>query len=188
MPISTKAVSPVLASFASRVAMKAKYDPLSCESFTVWDATPTIKKHLVNARMESIYCFGLKGTCYKAELTAMWYPQMQQKKPVWGLAVRHSEWATHLAELERLAIGRQAGWGDSISTFFPDGGQMSSCVEDYDEVDLERLRLDEPDEEPLEEGLTALTDKLMMLSEIVSSVTVDKGGVSLNSSWGKGAN
>jgi hypothetical protein len=166
--------------------MKAKYDPLSSESFAEWDATPTIKKHLMNARLESIYCFGLRGTCYKAELTAMWYPQ--QTKPVWGLAVRHPEWATHLAELERLDIGRKADWGDSISTFFPDGGQMSSCVEDHDEVDLKRLRIDDNEETLLEDGLTVLTDKLMMLSEVVSSVTAKEGGVSLDGSWGKGAN
>jgi hypothetical protein len=186
MPIPTKTVPPVLTGFAARVAMKAKHDPLSSESFAEWDATPTVMKNLVTARMESIYCFGLKDTCYKVELTAMWYPR--QKKPVWGLAVRHSGWATHLAELERLAIGRQAGWEDSISTFFPDGGQLSSRVEGYDEIDLERPRPDEIGKVPLEDGLTVLTDKLMMLSEVVSSVTANEGGVPLDSPWGEVAN
>jgi hypothetical protein len=171
MPIPTKTVSPVLTGFATRVSLKPKYDIRSSESFAEWDATPTIKKYLENARLDSIYCFGLKDTCYKVELTAMWYPR--QKRPVWGLAVRHPEWATHLAELERLPIGRQADWGDTISTFFPDHGQLSSYVDDSEDIKLERLRLDNRNELLPGDGLTVLIEKLMKLSEIVSSVTAE---------------
>jgi hypothetical protein len=156
--------------------MKPKHDIRSSESFADWDATPTIKKYLENARLDSIYCFGLKDTCYKAELTAMWYPR--QKRPVWGLAVRHTEWATHLAELERLPIGRQAEWGDTISTFFPDRGQLSSYADDGEDIGLARLSLDSSDEVSSADGLTVLIEKLMKLSEIVSSVTAE-GGVKL---------
>jgi nicotinamidase-related amidase len=143
--------------------MKPKYDITSTESFAQWDITPTVKKHLEAARLDSIYCFSIRDTCYKAELTAMWYPQ--QRMPVWGLAVRHSEWATHLAELERLPVGRQASWGDTMSTFFPDDGQSASCADDGAEALTGN-------------GLSILTDKLLKLSDIVSSVTA-AGGVQL---------
>jgi len=177
IPVPRKTVSPVLVGFADRVAMRRDYDISSTESFAQWDDTPNIKRHLQTGRLDSIYSFGIKDTCYKAELTAMWYPQ--QKLPVWGLAVRHPEWASHLAELESLAIGRQASWEDTISTFLPDDGQSSSYIDDDSEdCGMRRLKLDDSDDAPPRDGIRILTDKLMRLSEIVSSVTAG-GGVPL---------
>lgn len=173
--VLAKTVSPVLVGFASRVTMKPKYDTRSTESFATWDSSPTIKKNLLTGRMDSIYTFGIKETCYKVELTAMWYPG--QKKPVWGLGVRHPEWATHLAELERLSIGRQASWGDTISTFFPDDGQSSSYNEaDGKDYGMRKLQVDDDPEDEPRKGIRVFTDKLLRLSEIVSSVT-EAGGV-----------
>jgi hypothetical protein len=174
IPVSRKLVSPTLVGFAERVTMKPKYDPRSTESFAQWDMTPTIKKHLQNGRLDKIYSFGIQNTCYKAELTAMWYPQ--QKLPVWGLAVRHTEWATHLAELERLPVGCQADWGHTLTRFLPDDGLMSNLSND-DDTGIEHLALNDMDEAPPRDGIRILIEKLMQLSEIVSSVTAAQGGV-----------
>jgi hypothetical protein len=148
--------------------MKRNYNTSSTGSFAEWEATPTVKRHLVTGRLDSIYCFGIKDTCYKVELTAMWYPQ--QQKPVWGLAVRHTEWATHLAELERLSTGRRADWEDTISTFFPEDGQMSAYTEDTEDIGMSRLNIDES-ASSTGNGLRILVESLLKLSEIVSSVT-----------------
>jgi len=174
IPVSRKTVSPVLLGFADRVAMKRNYDISSTESFAEWDPTPNITRYLDVGRLDKIYLFGIEKTCYKVELTAMWYPR--QKMPVWGLAVRHTEWASHLAELECLAIGRQASWEDTISTFLPEDGLSSSYIdEDSEDCGMGRLKLD--DGTP-RDGIRILTEKLMRLSEIVSSVTAG-GGVQL---------
>lgn len=166
-----KSVPPILTGFAERVRMKAKYDPYSStESFAEWDQTPTVKKHLFTGRLESVYSFGIKGTCYKAEATAMWYPQ--QKLPVWGLAVRHSEWATHLAELENLPVGRRADWEHTISTFFPADGQSSSYKPDKEDLGMGALGLSKT------AGVGLLISHLLRLSDIVSSVTAG-GGIQL---------
>ncbi|KAF2833240.1 hypothetical protein CC86DRAFT_415001 [Ophiobolus disseminans] len=177
IPVPRKTVSPVLVGFAERVRMKRNYDISSTESFAEWDTTLNIKKYLQTGRLDSIYSFGIEKTCYKVELTAMWYPS--QQLPVWGLAVRHLEWASHLAELEDLPIGRQAMWLDTISSFLPDDGQSSSNIdEDSDDCGTRRLKVDDSDDESPRDGIRILTDKLMKLSEIVSSVT-DCGGVQI---------
>lgn len=156
--------------------MKRKHDISPTESFAEWETTPSVKRHLVTGRLDSIYCFGIKDTCYKVELTAMWYPQ--RGKPVWGLAVRHAEWATHLAELERLSVGLRADWGDTISNFFPDNGQMSTHTPSTDKIDIGILRLDDSRVPPSGNGLRVLVESLLKLSEIVSSIT-NEGGVKL---------
>jgi hypothetical protein len=179
IPVSRKLVSPVLVGFAERVTMKPKYDARSTESFAQWDMTPTIKKHLQNGRLDKIYFFGIQNTCYKVELTAMWYPG--QKLPVWGLAVRHTEWATHLAELERLPVGCQADWGHTLTKFLPDDGLMSN-LDDNGDLGMEHLTLSDRNEAPPRDGIRILMEKLMQLSEIVSSVTTDQG-VSASSGW-----
>jgi hypothetical protein len=178
-------VSPVLSGFADRVTMKPKYDIASTEGFAQWYTTPTIKRYLQMGRLDRIYSFGIKKTCYKVELSAMWYPG--QAVPVWGLSVRHAEWATHLAELENLPIGRQASWADTISTFLPDDGQSAAWVDDDEDHGMSKLKVaDEEDEEddheavaekevPPRDGIRILTDKLLKLSEIVSSATEDGG-------------
>jgi len=172
--VATKTVSPVLVGFAKRVAMKLKYDINSTDSFATWDSSPTIKRYLQTGRLDSIYTFGIQKTCYKVELTAMWYPA--QKMPVWGLAVRHTEWTTHLAELERLSIGRQASWGDTLSTFFPDDGQSSGHAElDGEDLGIVRLNIEDYMEAP-RDGILGLATDLLRLSGIVSSVT-ESGGV-----------
>ncbi|KAH7414266.1 hypothetical protein DE146DRAFT_29117 [Phaeosphaeria sp. MPI-PUGE-AT-0046c] len=178
-----RVVPPVLVGFAQRVKMKPNYDPRSTENFAQWEATPTIKQHLLTGRLDSVYSFGVKGTDYKAELTAMWYPGNQpvnfhsgaschppsQNKPVWGLFVRHLDWATHLAELECLPIGSRANWEDTISTFFPEDEELS----------LGALRLEDKGATNLPvSGLDILTRKLLKLSEVVSSVT-NEGGVAV---------
>ncbi|KAF2034863.1 hypothetical protein EK21DRAFT_55491 [Setomelanomma holmii] len=175
IPVAAKIVPPILSGFAERIKMKKNYKPSSTESFADWDQTPTIKKHLCTGRLDSIYSFGILDTCYKIELTAMWYPQ--QKRPVWGLTVRHTEWATHLAELEALPVGRQASWEEAISTFFPEDGQMAG----YKAVDDEYLGMDSlslSDKARPKDGMRVLTDTLLRLSDIVSSVTTE-GGIQL---------
>ncbi|KAH3960469.1 hypothetical protein HBI25_223150 [Parastagonospora nodorum] len=173
-PVATHTVPPILASFVKGVTMKHNYNTSSTGSFAEWDSTPTVKRHLVTGRLDSIYCFGIKDTCYKVELTAMWYPQ--QQKPVWGLAVRHPEWARHLAELEELPVGRRADWGDTILNFFPEDGQMSTYTADTENIGIERLNIS--DDLPVGNGLRILVECLLRLSEIVSSVT-DEGGIQL---------
>jgi hypothetical protein len=157
--------------------MKPKYDISSTGPFAEFDATPTVKKHLQTSRLDSMYRFGIKDTCYKAELTAMWYSQ--QKLPVWGLAVRHIEWETHLSEQEHLSIGHCTDWGDTMATFFPEAGK-SSRADDSEDLDMGTLNLDiAPAPAPTaRDGLGVLVEKLLKLSEIVSSVT-NEGGVGL---------
>ncbi|KAH7385604.1 hypothetical protein BKA66DRAFT_583220 [Pyrenochaeta sp. MPI-SDFR-AT-0127] len=173
--VHPKSVSPILIDFAERAKIKPNYDMSSTESFAEWDQTPTIKRHLQTGRLDTVYSFGIQKTCYKVEVTKMWYPQ--QKLPVWGLAVRHVEWATHLAELERLPIGRQADWGHTVSTFLPDDG-LTSYSSGEENIDLDMghlsLRLAEYNSNtdvPPRDGIRILTDKLMQLSAIISSVT-----------------
>ncbi len=152
--------------------MRPKYDISSSQPFVVLDQKPTIMKHLQNGRLDSIYSFSVKGTGYKVEFSAMWYPK--QKLPVWGLSLRHSEWLTHLAELERLPAGHQADWGNTISTFLPE-----------DDMGMSKLRLDNSPQAhseniPTSNGMRILIEKLMQLSTIVSSVTNARGGVNID--------
>jgi hypothetical protein len=177
IPVASKSISPVITGFAERVKMRPDHDHRSSESFAEWEQTPAVKKYLRTGRLDTIYSFGIKQTCYKVEVIGMWYPG--QKLPVWGLSVRHPEWATHLAELERLPIGRKADWGDTIATFLPDDGQScySSAVEDED-FGMRNLNLGIGAEAPLHDGIRILMDKLLQLSATVSAVT-DMGGVSI---------
>jgi hypothetical protein len=174
IPLPSKTVPPILIGFADRLKMKPNYDPSSIESFAEWDATPTVKRCLQTGRLDSIYRFGIKDTEYKVELIAMWYPG--KKLPIWGLSVRHSEWAAHLAELESLSVGRKAGWDeDLLSMFFPRGGQSSADAKEA--LEMRALSLDEP-VVSIEDGLTVLVKKLMAVSGIVSSV-YEEGGIKI---------
>ncbi|KAL1791959.1 hypothetical protein ACET3X_009710 [Alternaria dauci] len=198
-PVASKSISPVITDFAERVKMRPDHDHRFSESFAEWEQTPTVKKYLRTGRLDTIYSFGIKQTCYKVGVTGMWYPG--QKLPVWGLSVRLPEWATHLAELERLLVGREADWGDTIATFLPDDGQSrdSSAARTFArpvrggvEGEAEMAELTEgavaqhPEDEdfgprnlnlgpgvetPPRDGIRILMDKLLQLSAIVSSVT-----------------
>jgi hypothetical protein len=173
--MSAKDVPAVLTSFAQRVKMKPNYVISSKESFAEWDQTPTITRYLKTGRLDIMYSFGIKKTCYKAELAGMWYPG--RKLPVWGLAFRHTEWATHLAELERLSPGRKADWGHTVATFLPDNGQDSHSAAEDEELGMANLKLGPNVEAPPRDGVRILMDKLLQLSAIVSSVTDPTGGV-----------
>ncbi|EOA81902.1 uncharacterized protein SETTUDRAFT_96874 [Exserohilum turcica Et28A] len=177
-PISPKSVSPVLASFAKGVKMRSDYSFQPNERFADWDATPTVKSHLASGRLDAIYSFGVKDTCYKVELTRMSYPP--QKPPVWGLGVRHTEWATYLGELERLPIGRKADWGHTITTFLPDHGQSSYTASGEDgDLQLSNLTLSPDIESPPRKGIRILMEKLLQISAIVSSTMGPAGSVGI---------
>ncbi|UPX10799.1 uncharacterized protein EKO05_0001438 [Ascochyta rabiei] len=149
----------------------------SAESFAKWDKSPSVDASLQHWRLDKIYSFGIRETCYKAELTAMWYPK--QSLPCWGLAVRHTEWATHLAELERLQTGHQANWGDTVSTFLPADGGSSIFLDEDDDLGVSKLKLDSDAEGlqqgPSWEGVRILTNILLQLSGIVSAVKMGEG-------------
>lgn len=163
--------------------MRPNYKIDSAESFAQWEMTPTVKQHLVTGRLDSVHMFGIKGTDYKAELTAMWYPTMHpvkvksgimyrqcgQNKPVWGLFVRHLDWATHLAELECLPIGSQASWEDTMATFFPEDEELSLGTLNLDDNCATNTSVS---------GLSTLIKKLLELSVVVSSVT-NEGGIKI---------
>jgi hypothetical protein len=176
IPIARSLAPPILTGFVDGVRMRKKWDGSVTESFAEWAPSPTVNRHLVTGRLDSIYSFGVQKTCYKVEMTAMWYPK--QKLPVWGLAVRHVEWEAHLAELETLGPGRQASWEDPIGTFLPDDGCSSSYTVDEDDFGMGRLQLDKTVVEPPRDGILRLTNILMKLSNIISSVTAG-GGVRL---------
>jgi hypothetical protein len=176
MPMARSLVPPILTGFVDRVTIKKGYSDSSTGSFAEWDPSPTINRHLLTGRLDSIYSFGIQKTSFKVEMAAMWYPQ--QKLPVWGLAVRHIEWDAHLAELESLGPGCRANWEDAIATFLPDDGCSSSYAGDEEDLGMRRLQLDKKDTEQPRHGILKLTSSLMKLSDIVSSVTAD-GGVRL---------
>jgi hypothetical protein len=184
MLASRSTVPPVLTGFAERAVIKRGYSVTSTESFAEWDASPSIKNLLLTGRTEKIYSFGVQDTCYKAELTAMWYPG--QSLPCWGLAIRHIEWATHLAELERLQTGHQTNWGNTISTFLPDDGGSSIQPEEDDDLGVDRLSLGDgvqddgvkkPQQDLSREGIRTLVNILLQLSRVVSSVTLGQRGI-----------
>lgn len=171
-PIPQSTVPAVLAGFAQRTVLRKDYDVGSTGSFAVWDPNPSIQALLSTGRLDKIYLFSVKNTCYKVELTAMWYPG--QSLPCWGLAIRHTEWATHLAELERLQTGHQASWGNILDTFLPRNGG-SSCKTDNDDLGVGNLKLHSDaklSKVPISDGIRTLTNILLQLSGIVSSVTV----------------
>lgn len=179
VPLPKKIVSPVLLSFADGVMMKPGYNIASRTIFATWLLTPTVKRSLHAFRLEKIYTFGIQKTGYKAELTEMWYPG--QTMPVWGLGVRHDTWALHLAQLERLSVGGNADWDNSISTFFPDDGYSDNFLDNKgkhkaedEEFGLNNLSLDSSEiEETPRHGVRILLNKLMQLSTLVSSVDPD---------------
>lgn len=163
--------------------MKPKHKIDSKDGFARWDATPTIQRYLTNHRLDKLYSYGLQGTCYKLELTAMWYPR--QQKPVWGLAVRHVQWATHLAELERLPIGEKASWGNIVETFLPADGQMSvsTMVDVGGKGKKPEAERDDEAASTSHIGIKLLSEKLLQISALVASVAADGGvgGVALHS-------
>lgn len=176
--MSRSTVPPVLHGFAKRAAIKSGYSVASYDSFAEWDPSPSVKNLLLAGRTEKIYSFGIQDTCYKAELTAMWYPG--HTMPCWGLAVRHTEWVTHLVELERLQTGHQATWGNTISTFLPDDGGSSIQTENDDNFKVNELNFDDGLQKPQKPlfcegirtmGIRTLVNILLQLSDIVSSVT-----------------
>lgn len=177
IPVSRELVSPALVGFAQNVSMPPKYDVTSKQNFVRWESTPTIQRYLTHHRIDKTYSFGLRDTCYKVEFTAMWYPRRKQT-PVWGLAVRHVQWSTHLAELERLPIGNKADWGDVVATFLPEDGQMSSpAMVDSDTKDKKsETGHADGDAASSHNGIRILGEKLMQISSVVSSVTDSSGG------------
>ncbi|KAA8625044.1 hypothetical protein TUN199_02461 [Pyrenophora tritici-repentis] len=179
VPVPAATVSPVLKVFARSVRMKDRYDISSHEAFVVCDATPTIKKCLATSRSEIIYTFGIKKTSYKVEITGMWYPGDQL---AWGLCVRHLKWATHLAQLERLTMGNKVCWGDTIGAFLPQDGQSchSTADEDDENGEGEELGMGSLELSPgARDGIRILTDKLLQLSTMVSSVAGNAGRVTI---------
>ncbi|OSS49695.1 hypothetical protein B5807_06148 [Epicoccum nigrum] len=176
MPMTRSTVPPILTGFAQGVIVKPGTDVTSSQSFAEWDLTHSVRNLLLFGRLDKIYSFGVQNTCYKVELTAMWYPL--QSSPCWGLAVRHSEWATHLAELEGLQTGHQATWGRNVlDTFLPkDGGSSAQTAED--DFGIGALRVDEDRPTPPRlphEGVRTLTDILLQLSKIVTTVATGGG-------------
>lgn len=173
-PISPATVPPVLTGFAQRVVIKKGYDVNSSQSFAEWERTPSVRRLLLHGRLDKIYSFGVQKTCYKVELTAMSY--LGHSSLCWGLAVRHIEWATHLAELERLQTGHQASWGNILGTFLPKNGGSSAQPAGEDDLDVGSLTIDK-DRPKVSRvlshgGLSTLTDIMLQLSKIVSSVTI----------------
>ena len=171
-PVTRSNVPPIVTEFAQRTVVKPGFDVTSTQSFAEWDITPSIRNLMLPmGRLDKIYSFGVQTTCYKVELTAMWYPG--QLSPCWGLAVRHSEWATHLAELDLLQTLHHANWVRNIlHTFLPnDGGSSVQTAED--DFGMGALRVDEHCPTPQRlphEGVRTLVDILLQLSKIVTTV------------------
>jgi hypothetical protein len=170
-PILKKLASPALIGFAEGVKLKRDYRLDSNEPF--WQQKKAANLTHKYYRLEKIYSFGIRRTSYKIELVGIWYPG--HKIPCWGLNIRHSEWATHLAELERLVLGRGANWGDAISTFLPDDGISAPPPEDEEDHvprlgDLNLRSLGLTVEAPPRDGIRLLLDKMMQLSIIISEL------------------
>jgi hypothetical protein len=158
-------VPAALTSFAKGVAMKPNYRESVCSNDIFATFTPTASVNIRNFRFERIYTFGIKETGYRVETIAMWYPR--QNVPVWGLAVRHNEWAMHLGSLETLPTGYGANWGkeDIVKVFIPDNGKSSKIAED-DDTGLSHGRSRGRDDVH-GNGIRLLVDRLMELSKIV---------------------
>ena len=176
-PVTRSNVPPIITGFAQRTVVKYAYGVASTQSFAEWDITPSVRNLMLPmGRLDKIYSFGVQNTCYKVELTAMWYPG--QLSPCWGLAVRHTEWATHLAELEGLQTGHQASWGRNVlHTFLPNDGGSSAKTAD-DDFGMGALRVDEDRPRPPRlphEGVRTLTDIMLQLSKIVTTVATGGG-------------
>jgi hypothetical protein len=148
--------------------MKPEYNASSSEPFAQWDPTPVVKSYLQDGRLDKIYTFGVQNTGYQVEAKAMWHPGRQV--PCWGLSLRHSEWAIHLAELERLRVGSQATWGHVVSTFLPNDGISSSGTDVKEDLGMKYLNIGLDQPEPVRNGIRVLMDTVLELSKIVSTV------------------
>lgn len=175
IPVSRETAVPWLVGFTEQVVVHPKYDVCSTEPFAKWDKAPTTAKGcLVTTRLDMIYSFGIRDTCYKVELMSMWYPG--QKIPVWGLGIRHIQWEEHLALLENLAIGERAEWGSTIETFFPKDGVYSSYSGgSADDLSVGDLSLNSESGQSSNDGLEIFMEKLLQISGLVSSVTQGDG-------------
>jgi hypothetical protein len=156
--------------------MRNNHDHQSTGLFAEWEKTPAVKKYLLTGRLDAIYSFGIKETSYKVELTRIWYPN--QARPVWSLAIRHTEWANRLTELEHLPIGRKADWGDTITTFLPNDGQSSyTAADETGDLRIGNLDLGLDIEAPPRNGIRILMDKLLQVSVVVGSVMNNAGSI-----------
>lgn len=174
IPLSKKSISPVLSAFAAGV----DYDPEhGSRPFARLNLSKTMEKFSVTYRLDKTYTFGIKDTAYIVELSEMWYSKTPRSS--WGLSVRHLDWASHLTELERLPVGAQADWGDTLSTFFPEdekslcgdnkdatvpGDSRDGCVPRLGDLNLGSKA--ETNEKP-RFAVRMLVEKLMRLSELV---------------------
>lgn len=150
MPRST--VPTAVSDLAKSIDLKPGYSQ-NWKSRARLVATPK-SSLIVTTLLERLYTFTIKDTSYQVELAHKWYHG--RNSPLCGLAVRHTEWPTHLSLLEALASGCGAEWGDDvIKLFFPKNG--ISSAEDNTPGDGEGLRL--------------LVKKLMELSKIVQSAS-----------------
>jgi hypothetical protein len=166
IPILGSTVSPALRDFAHRLRMVKDYNPSSKER-PIADVKLNSILDLKYCRLDKVFSFGIKDTCYKVELVSMWYPY--RKIPCWGVYVRHKGWINHLTELEGLRPGECASWGDDVLTaFLPDNGGMPTVGED-DVAAVPIPRIDPRQDSPLREGIQLLTSKLMQLSKIITT-------------------
>ncbi|KAF2637096.1 hypothetical protein P280DRAFT_458889 [Massarina eburnea CBS 473.64] len=166
-PIPKRLASPALRGFADGVTIKPNYQLQSNGIFAMWKNSSSLP--LLNGRLDKVYSFGIQKTCYRVELIGMWYPG--QAVPCWGINFRHGEWATHLAQLERLVVGRGAEWGDAIATFLPNDGLSSFDTAPKDETDLRRLQkfsLNMNNPETPRDGTRLVLDQLMRLSAVIN--------------------
>ncbi|XP_014555428.1 hypothetical protein COCVIDRAFT_38785 [Bipolaris victoriae FI3] len=176
-PVSAKSMSPLLTRFVEGLRMKRGYNPQSTDIFAEWEKSPAVKDYLVTERLIVMYSFGIKETSYKVEIARIWHTDRQ---PVWSLAVRHTEWANRLSELEHLPTGRKANWGNTITSFLPKDGRTSYNNGDEDKnLGLSNLDLGSDTEAPPQDGIRILVDKLLQISAVVSSVKKDEGGVAI---------
>lgn len=167
------AVSPAVVSFANQIKLEPKYakDPTysSHEKFARATQSLSVKEQF--SKLDKIYTFGIKKTGYRVEATKIWY---ENKKPCWGIVVRHRDWGMHLGELERLAPGHGADWGDTIKTFLPDNGFTSTSPgedkEDQDDLpDIKNLSVNGQKIQLPRRGIRLLIAKLMQLSQVINS-------------------
>ncbi|KAF2272100.1 uncharacterized protein EI97DRAFT_485524 [Westerdykella ornata] len=150
-------VSPVLKTFAQGVKLHPQRTGQDClERFASY--TPNPSARIVYSRLDKVYTFGITGTGYRVEFTAMWYPS--RGTPLWGLSVRHIEWPLHLQELENLQPGGSAQWKmDLVRLFFPEDGVTSKEQQKGD------------GDSPHGNGVKLLFERLMKLSSIIKAAT-----------------
>ncbi|KAJ4296553.1 hypothetical protein N0V90_006598 [Kalmusia sp. IMI 367209] len=163
-PVNKTLAPTALRHFADQVRIKQNIGPGSKEPFTNFGDINASSK-LITGRLDKVYTFGIKNSSYKVNVVAMWYPGKIVHVPCWGLHVCHSDWQSHLAELEHLQQGRVGQWGDTIRAFLPDDGLSSFHVDRDENTSMNNLRID--DERP-QDGIRLLMTKLMELSKIIS--------------------